>query len=46
MPYFFFGEKLGNSGHFDNDMAGFYGLPGVNVEGIEPQVDRFVFPDG
>merc|ERR1712178_537481 len=39
---------VGNIGHFDNeiDMAGLEGLEGIKVENIEPQVDRFVFPDG
>merc|ERR1711959_131088 len=39
---------VGNIGHFDNeiDMAGLEGLPGMKVENIKPQVDRFVFPDG
>merc|ERR1711968_261818 len=39
---------VGNIGHFDNeiDMAGLEGMPGVKVENIKPQVDRFVFPDG
>jgi len=39
---------VGNIGHFDNeiDMAGLEGLPGMRVENIKPQVDRFVFPDG
>merc|ERR1711964_93979 len=39
---------VGNIGHFDNeiDMAGLEGLPGIKVENIKPQVDRFVFPDG
>merc|ERR1712117_54314 len=39
---------IGNIGHFDNeiDMAGLEGFPGVQVENIKPQVDRFVFPDG
>jgi len=38
---------VGNIGHFDNeiDMAGLEGLPGIKVENIKPQVDRFVFPD-
>merc|ERR1712083_21332 len=38
----------GNIGHFDNeiDMAGLEGFPGIKVENIKPQVDRFVFPDG
>merc|ERR1712046_372354 len=39
---------LGNIGHFDNeiDMAGLEGFPGIKVENIKPQVDRFLFPDG
>merc|ERR1719284_325791 len=39
---------VGNIGHFDNeiDMAGLEGLPGIKVENIKAQVDRFVFPDG
>merc|ERR1712224_309192 len=39
---------VGNIGHFDNeiDMAGLEGMPGIKVEHIKPQVDRFVFPSG
>jgi len=39
---------VGNIGHFDNeiDMAGLEGFPGIKIENIKPQVDRFVFPDG
>merc|ERR1712188_22327 len=39
---------VGNIGHFDNeiDMAGLEGMPGIKVENIKPQVDRFVFPNG
>merc|ERR1712085_32446 len=39
---------VGNIGHFDNeiDMAGLEGFAGIKVENIEPQVDRFAFPDG
>merc|ERR1711963_394115 len=39
---------VGNIGHFDNEieMAELEGLPGIKVENIKPQVDRFVFPDG
>merc|ERR1711862_1010909 len=39
---------VGNIGHFDNeiDMAGLEDSPGMKVENIKPQVDRFVFPDG
>merc|ERR1712072_618596 len=38
---------VGNIGHFDNeiDMAGLENSPGIKVENIKPQVDRFVFPD-
>jgi len=28
------------------DMAGLEGFPGMKVENIKPQVDRFLFPDG
>merc|ERR1712217_321159 len=43
-----FTSATGNFGHFDNeiDMAGLEGFPGIKVENIKPQVDRFVFPDG
>merc|ERR1719355_304688 len=39
---------VGNIGHFDNEiqMAELEGFPGIKVENIKPQVDRFVFPDG
>merc|ERR1711935_1305895 len=39
---------VGNIGHFDNeiDMAALEGFPGIKVENIKPQVDRFIFPDG
>merc|ERR1712124_192037 len=39
---------VGNIGHFDNeiDMAGLESFPGIKVENIKPQVDRFEFPDG
>merc|ERR1712050_490337 len=39
---------VGNIGHFDNeiDMDGLEKCPGVKVENIKPQVDRFVFDDG
>merc|ERR1711868_43581 len=39
---------VGNIGHFDNEiqMAGLENFPGVKVENIKPQVDRFEFPDG
>jgi len=39
---------VGNIGHFDNEieMDAVENLPGIKVENIKPQVDRFVFPDG
>merc|ERR1712217_493227 len=39
---------VGNIGHFDNEieMDKLEGFPGIKVENIKPQVDRFVFPDG
>merc|ERR1712046_316942 len=39
---------VGNIGHFDNEiqMAELEGFPGIKVENIKPQVDRFQFPDG
>merc|ERR1712227_998237 len=39
---------VGNIGHFDNEiqMAELENFPGVKVENIKPQVDRFEFPDG
>merc|ERR1712094_67206 len=39
---------VGNIGHFDNEieMEQLEGFPGIKVENIKPQVDRFVFPDG
>jgi len=39
---------VGNIGHFDNeiDMTGLENFPGIKIENIKPQVDRFVFPDG
>merc|ERR1711937_919450 len=39
---------VGNIGHFDNeiDMDALEKFPGIKVENIKPQVDRFVFPDG
>merc|ERR1712224_1177815 len=39
---------VGNIGHFDNeiDMAGLENFPGIKVENVKPQVDRFEFPDG
>ena len=37
-----------NIGHFDNeiDMAGLEAYPGIRIDPIKDQVDRFVFPDG
>merc|ERR1711959_134347 len=39
---------VGNIGHFDNEieMEQLENFPGIKVENIKPQVDRFVFPDG
>merc|ERR1712190_273665 len=39
---------VGNIGHFDNEiqMAELESFPGIKVENVKPQVDRFVFPDG
>merc|ERR1719321_1083425 len=39
---------VGNIGHFDNEieMTALETLPGIKVDNIKPQVDRFVFPDG
>merc|ERR1712157_720256 len=39
---------VGNIGHFDNEiqMAELEGFPGIKVENIKPQVDRYVFPNG
>merc|ERR1712039_321280 len=39
---------IGNIGHFDNEiqMAQLENFPGIKVENIKPQVDRFEFPDG
>merc|ERR1711887_358814 len=39
---------VGNIGHFDNEieMEQLEKFPGIQVENIKPQVDRFVFPDG
>merc|ERR1719387_2741289 len=39
---------VGNIGHFDNEiqMAELEDFPGIKVENIKPQVDRFEFPDG
>merc|ERR1711862_791104 len=37
---------VGNIGHFDNEieMAELEGFPGIKVENIKPQVDRFFIP--
>merc|ERR1739838_337488 len=39
---------VGNIGHFDNEiqMEKLEKFPGIKVENIKPQVDRFLFPDG
>merc|ERR1711970_1137831 len=39
---------VGNIGHFDNEieMDALEKFPGIKVENIKPQVDRFEFPDG
>merc|ERR1712153_274086 len=39
---------VGNIGHFDNEiqMEQLENFPGIKVENIKPQVDRFQFPDG
>merc|ERR1719240_1949795 len=39
---------VGNIGHFDNeiDMAGLEAVPGIKVDNIKAQVDRYIFPDG
>merc|ERR1712186_185859 len=39
---------VGNIGHFDNEieMDLLENFPGIKVENIKPQVDRFEFPDG
>merc|ERR1712130_1030388 len=39
---------VGNIGHFDNEieMSELESFPGIKVENIKPQVDRFLFPDG
>merc|ERR1711953_983839 len=39
---------VGNIGHFDNEieMDKLEKFPGIKVENIKPQVDRFLFPDG
>lgn len=37
-----------NIGHFDNeiDVEGLENYPGIKIENIKPQVDRYEFPDG
>merc|ERR1712066_1184356 len=42
------GAIVGNIGHFDNEIAmeDLENFPGIKVENIKPQVDRYVFPDG
>merc|ERR1711959_603912 len=39
---------VGNIGHFDNEiqMEELEKMPGIKVDNIKPQVDRFIFPDG
>merc|ERR1712080_135105 len=39
---------VGNIGHFDNEieMDKLENFPGIKVENIKPQVDRYLFPDG
>merc|ERR1712078_98856 len=39
---------VGNIGHFDNEiqMEELEKMPGIKVDDIKPQVDRFIFPDG
>merc|ERR1712107_926985 len=39
---------VGNIGHFDNEieMDKLEKFPGIKMENIKPQVDRFLFPDG
>jgi len=39
---------VGNIGHFDNeiDMDGIENYPGMKIDNIKAQVDRFIFPDG
>merc|ERR550514_2589686 len=39
---------VGNIGHFDNEieMDKLENFPGIKVENIKPQVDRFAFEDG
>jgi len=37
-----------NIGHFDNeiDVAGLNKIPGIKIEPIKPQVDKYIFPEG
>ncbi len=37
-----------NIGHFDNEIQvdALQAVPGIRIENIKPQVDRYVFPDG
>eukprot|EP01095_Lingulamoeba_sp_RSL-Kostka_P009784 TRINITY_DN339_c0_g1_i1.p1 TRINITY_DN339_c0_g1~~TRINITY_DN339_c0_g1_i1.p1 ORF type:complete len:486 (+),score=224.72 TRINITY_DN339_c0_g1_i1:46-1503(+) len=37
-----------NIGHFDNeiDVAGLRALPGIEIENIKPQVDKYIFENG
>jgi len=37
-----------NIGHFDNeiDVASLQKVPGIKIENIKPQVDKYIFPDG
>merc|ERR1712176_1027647 len=39
---------VGNIGHFDNEieMEKLESFPGIKIENIKPQVDRYVFPNG
>ena len=39
---------VGNIGHFDNEiqMDRLDAMPGIKVENIKAQVDRYIFPDG
>merc|ERR1712050_25096 len=39
---------VGNIGHFDNEieMEKLEKFPGIKIENIKAQVDRFIFPDG
>jgi adenosylhomocysteinase len=37
-----------NIGHFDNeiDIAGLTNYPGIKLENVKPQVDKYIFPEG